>query len=656
MSISFKATEPKTLESWPDVQRPLPPFVRQYCESGAAEGERNSTIFKVAQQFYACGYSTSEAESFIMPRAVAQGGERVRREVLTAIQSAFKSSSVTQPLTKRPEAVKKATGTPGTSDFIQAIQAAFEPHEVVAVVDCYKRDDGEWKPGKATMKTRAEWERWHTKSGDIGKLVGRTPGGAFMGINPFKPGSENRSNDNVSAFRHVLVEWDGPADGSGKPDQRARIEASGLPVSVLVDSGKKSIHAWVRVDAQTREEWEQRRDTIFKDLQCDEKNRDLARVSRCPGAIRLVDDQPRVQKLLAVKIGAKSWGQWETRKVGLPPITSFKDLIVANHQPTPEVIKGVLNMGCKMLVAGPSKARKSWVLLDLCCAVALGRPWLGFDTTEGKVLFVNFELTEWMLTERLGKIIQSRGMMQLGTRGDWLQFWNLRGRIHDMAALTAPLIDAVKGGGFSLIVIDPAYKGMGDRDENSAGDINKLLNELEKVCGETGVALAFAHHFAKGNSSEKAAIDRMSGSGVWARDPDAVLTLTPPSPIKVGKGRDAEYREPEHDLDLECALRAHPPVEASALYWKAAHFERQASQRYVISSHKEGSYADKFGPLVKTMPPLTRLAAEEWLRINAEIEIEEARKAFAALKRPEYGLMTFDNVTKEWVGTEASPF
>lgn len=630
----------------------LPPFVHDYLANGAPEGQRNDTIFRVAQQFLACQLPQSEAEARILPVAIRQGGPKVEREVREAIASAYKSSKVREPISARPEAKKAIKPAPHEeSDFIRAIRAAFEPEEMVAVVDTYKRDDGEWKPGKADLKSRRDWERWHSKMGDIGRLVGGTPGGAFMAINPFKPGSDSRSNDNVSAFRHVLVEWDGPEDGSGKPEQRQRIEASGLPVSVLLDSGKKSIHAWVRVDAKTREEWEGRRDTIFKELQCDQKNRDLARVSRCPGAVRLVGDEKRVQRLLAVKIGAKSWGEWETRKEGLPPLVSLSALARSNPQPTPEVIKGVLNMGCKMLIAGPSKARKSWVLLDLCLSVALGRPWLGFDTREGKCLFVNFELADWMLWQRVAKIAESRGMMQLGTRGEWLQFWNLRGRIHDMANLTAPLIEAVRGGGYALVVVDPVYKGMGDRDENAAGDINRLLNELEKVCGETGVALAFSHHFAKGNATEKAAIDRMSGSGVWARDPDAVLTLTPPATQKRGK----EAIQPEHDLDLECALRAHPPVESSALWWKGHHFEREAGRKYVVKSHREGSYADKFGPIIRLMPSLNRAAAEEWLHQQANLSIDEAKAIFASLKRPDYSLLVFNEFTKEWRGSNA-PF
>ena len=36
-----------------------------------------------------------------------------------------------------------------------------------------------------------------------------------------------------------------------------------------------------------------------------------------------------------------------------------------------------------------------------------------------------------------------------------------------------------------------------------------------------------AHHFAKGDSTVKNAMDRLSGAGAWIRDPDSIMVLTP---------------------------------------------------------------------------------------------------------------------------------
>ena len=40
------------------------------------------------------------------------------------------------------------------------------------------------------------------------------------------------------------------------------------------------------------------------------------------------------------------------------------------------------------------------------------------------------------------------------------------------------------------------------------------------VAVQTGAAIALVHHFAKGNATRKRAQDRLSGNGVFARDPD----------------------------------------------------------------------------------------------------------------------------------------
>jgi hypothetical protein len=44
---------------------------------------------------------------------------------------------------------------------------------------------------------------------------------------------------------------------------------------------------------------------------------------------------------------------------------------------------------------------------------------------------------------------------------------------------------------------------------------------------ESNAAVVVAAHFAKGNAALKDALDRIVGSGVMARDPDAMLLLTP---------------------------------------------------------------------------------------------------------------------------------
>jgi len=209
----------------------------------------------------------------------------------------------------------------------------------------------------------------------------------------------------------------------------------------------------------------------------------------------------------------------------LPPPVSAKAFLALPRPQPPLLVDGILHQGCRMLLAGPSKTNKTWALLDMALSVASGEPWWGRKTTNARVLYVNFELEEWSMQLRLQALISARPELAPGL--DNLQLNNLRGYATDLALLRPSLENTIAGGDYGLIIIDPAYKLLGDRDENSNTDITSFMNEFERLSAQTKAAVVIAHHFAKGNASVKSAADRMSGAGAWARDPDALLVMTP---------------------------------------------------------------------------------------------------------------------------------
>jgi len=52
-----------------------------------------------------------------------------------------------------------------------------------------------------------------------------------------------------------------------------------------------------------------------------------------------------------------------------------------------------------------------------------------------------------------------------------------------------------------------------------------FCNQFDRICTETGCSVIYCHHHSKGSQGGKKAIDRASGSGVFARDPDAQLDM-----------------------------------------------------------------------------------------------------------------------------------
>jgi hypothetical protein len=135
-----------------------------------------------------------------------------------------------------------------------------------------------------------------------------------------------------------------------------------------------------------------------------------------------------------------------------------------------------------------------------------------------------------------------------------IHLWNLRGHAADFRQLVPRIVERCRAENFALIVLDPIYKLYGNTDENSAGNVALLLNSLETLATETGAAIAFGAHFAKGNAAGKEAIDRISGSGVFARDPDSLLIFT--------------KHETDDAFTVEPILRNFAPVAPFAVRWQ----------------------------------------------------------------------------------------
>lgn len=241
---------------------------------------------------------------------------------------------------------------------------------------------------------------------------------------------------------------------------------------------------------------------------------------------RAYEEQDEVNSLIEVVTERftplKTLGTLQTR---LPCLKDLSLLTGENKPPRPpELVEGVLHQGSKLIVGGTSKGRKTYSLLDLAISVATGTPWWGFECQQGPVCYINFEIQESFFAERVETICKAKGVT---LPPGMLMGWNLRGHGEGIERLMEELLVALRTMPFVLSIFDPIYKALGDRDENKAGDVASMLNELEKIAVQTGSAIGFGAHYSKGNQAAKESIDRIGGSGVFARDPDSILTMTP---------------------------------------------------------------------------------------------------------------------------------
>jgi hypothetical protein len=242
---------------------------------------------------------------------------------------------------------------------------------------------------------------------------------------------------------------------------------------------------------------------------------------------------------------------------GLPEIVDAMAFLKILLPEPDQLIEGLLHKGSKLSLGGSSKAFKTWILAGLGIAVSSGSDWMGFKTTKGKVLFLNFEIQPSAWQSRIAAITKAKGIT---LEPDMFQLWNLRGYGADFRTLIPKIIERAQSESYSLIILDPIYKLYGATDENAAGDVAALLNSLEHLAVETGAAIAYGTHFAKGNASTKEALDRISGSGVFARDPDSLIIFT-------------AHEEPMA-FTVEPILRNFKPIEPFVVRWNFPMMER----------------------------------------------------------------------------------
>lgn len=410
-------------------------------------------------------------------------------------------------------------------DIVTYLTTLFEPEEYVGyVVNTFALPDGKQSPTMGNYSRTVQQiidgingtTQLENVFGSFNKEMG-----AWIRFNPID--GKGVKNDNVTAFRYMLLESDNMSLGK----QKAILEQLELPIAAMVFSGGKSIHAIVKVDAYSYEEYRKRVDFIYSIAQKngfkpDKKNRNPSRLSRMPGVMR--DGKP--QFLMATNIGKENYKEWEewiaSVNDDLPEPEELDALWDNMPDLAPPLIEGILREGHKMLIAGPSKAGKSFALIQLCISIAEGKPWFGFDCTQGKVLYVNLELDRASCLHRFKDVYEA--LKQQPTNIGNISIWNLRGKSLPMDQLAPKLIRRAQKRNYKAIIIDPIYKVI-TGDENSADQMANFCNQFDKVCTELKCAVIYCHHHSKGSQTGKRSMDRASGSGVFARDPDALLDL-----------------------------------------------------------------------------------------------------------------------------------
>lgn len=95
-------------------------------------------------------------------------------------------------------------------------------------------------------------------------------------VNEFYPKGESwRSEENVTSWRYMVIE----SDEAPEPLWLRMLVQAPLAISAIYTSGSRSIHTLVRVDAESKAEWDEFRDSI---------KTDLIKLGACPGSLSAV--------------------------------------------------------------------------------------------------------------------------------------------------------------------------------------------------------------------------------------------------------------------------------------------------------------------------------------------------------------------------------
>ena len=233
------------------------------------------------------------------------------------------------------------------------------------------------------------------------------------------------------------------------------------------------------------------------------------------------------------------------------------------------MIDGILKAASSVMVSASSKAGKTWSLLDLAYAFANGGDWLGRRCKKVRTLFVNFELSEDTLRERINLMNLSFNISPM--------LWTLRGHDVDWTSISRYIEDYNEqhpDDPIMAVVLDPIYMMLGDANENDNSEVAAMLRQVGRLMMKTGGCMAYSHHHSKGSKNGSAMLDRNSGAGAWGRHADAIIDLLP--------------HELEDHYIVECEVRAFKKPETK-VFWKNHSFRFEETDEDPSQQRKQGA-------------------------------------------------------------------
>lgn len=538
----------------------LPPFVEEYLESGAPEGTRNETLFKAALQLRDLSWGESDIYACLERRGLSDGLRP--SEIRASIQSALSRSRRDPPgrpgeggngngsgprgysgptfrgpglgrpgrdyklstshassrdrfddaakalereyLLDEDEELPEGEIGDGTRVYLKTLFCAGEMIQLVR--GDFDAEGKEVPSARGSFQATMTLEKWLAKldehDGDADKALfpASAPHGVYIAINPLN--DFRRKRENVSAFRHALIEFDAiPAHHQWQLIQRSKI-----PCAAVIDSGGKSVHAVVRVDATDYEEYQQRVKLLvdhFRKYGVDSQNIDPTRLSRLPGVTR--GDTGRRQRLLSLACGLESFTEWQASILydhELPPEQPIEQLLSFKREEDPNNVIGKrwLCKGGSLIISGQSGIGKSSFLMQMALTWSIGRDFFGIAPVKPlKTLIVQAENDTGDLAEAFQDICAGMGIEAVSDEMELIKRNVIphRDTIHTGEKFVSIMSRLIEKHRPDIVFVDPLLSFIGDDISHQAVASTFLRNMIGPVLAASGVIWVFLHHTGK---------------------------------------------------------------------------------------------------------------------------------------------------------------
>ena len=468
----------------------IPSRTADFINHGAPKGSRNEELFNAVCQLRDMNMSAQQAHAMIEPAALQSG---LRPHELAATISSVFSRGARESATSHgykplqlPTGKRQRMPRPQETPIKSLMAAAFSEGERVRLC---KANNSDGRPN-------GSGELWEVTELPTAELD-LNDEGTFIAINPLDGGIKDID---VTSYRHCLVEF----DDEPIPQQWALIEESKLPVTAVIYSAGKSLHAWVRVDAATREEYDERVNLVydyFSNYNLDTKNKNPSRLSRLPGASR----KGVTQDLLAVRIGLPAWDDWieHMESISAGPTIKLSQLrsYLDHGDKTSLLGNRWLCEGGSCVLSGPSGIGKSSISMQMAMLWGVGREAFGVKPARPlKSLIIQAENDKGDLAEQVLGVEAGLGLEDEATLEDNITILHCTSFAGaGFVALLEKLVEKHKP---DICWIDPLFSYIGG-DVCSQEVCSKFLREgLNPISARTGVVWMIIHHTTKPKESE----------------------------------------------------------------------------------------------------------------------------------------------------------